>query len=198
MILCGVPIKVVRPPISDANAKGIRIFDVDKPDLRHRSITTGNKSATTAILFITADSSAATAIVRRIKLFSLLPAKRAIRSPTNFATPVLVSPALRINIAQMVITAGLLKPEIASVGVSKPVKTRLTSTINATRSTRTHSVINSTMAPARMPMRINISEVIKVSECGVQPRTHDRTGISSIVAAIPNLGLAALIVILPQ
>ena len=49
---------------------------------------------------------------------------------------------------------------ILATGVTNPVSVRLTNTSSATRSTRIRSVINSTMAMARMARTVMISGVI--------------------------------------
>ena len=60
------------------------------------------------------------------------------------------SPALRMKTAQTVTTAGLLKPERASAGVTRPVMARVTKTNRATRSTRMRSVMKRITARSRM------------------------------------------------
>jgi hypothetical protein len=54
----------------------------------------------------------------------------------------------------------LLKPDIASVGVIKPVNVRLTKTIKAIISTLIFSVMKSRIARSRMLSTIRISVVI--------------------------------------
>jgi len=52
--------------------------------------------------------------------------------------------------AQTVTTAGLLKPDSASVGVTNPVKAKLLMTSNATRSIRNRSVTKRIMVETRI------------------------------------------------
>jgi hypothetical protein len=55
-----------------------------------------------------------------------------------------------MNTAQTVTTAGLLKPDRASVGLTKPVIATMPKTSNATTSIGIHSVTKNIMATARM------------------------------------------------
>ncbi len=57
-----------------------------------------------------------------------------------------VNPLLRIKTAQTVMTAGLLAPARASVGVTSPVMAHVPSASRATTSMGTHSVTNSNTA----------------------------------------------------
>jgi hypothetical protein len=71
-----------------------------------------------------------------------------------------VSPALKINIAQTVITAELLNPATASLGVTDFVNAKATNTIKATTSIRTFSVMNRTRDIKRIERTMAISVVI--------------------------------------
>ncbi len=73
--------------------------------------------------------------------------------------PVRVRPSLRINIAHTVMTAELLKPEIASFGVTTCVTVSAHRTSSATRSMRSTSLTNKTSATARMLRTMAISRV---------------------------------------
>ena len=53
-----VPIKVQQPPKIDAYETGINIFDAEIPKDFERAITTGNKTTTTGVLFINAETMA--------------------------------------------------------------------------------------------------------------------------------------------
>ncbi len=133
---------VVRPPRSDPKASGINKREAGTPVLRATEITTGNMKAATPILFMKADSTPELNMMTTIILTSVFPANFSTCFPTIPATPVSVNPSLRMNMAQTVITAALLNPEIASVGVTRPVKARATNTSRATMSMRTISEKN--------------------------------------------------------
>ncbi len=64
-----------------------------------------------------------------------------------------VSPAVRMNNAQTVTTAGLLNPAMASWGVTSPVSASADSTISPTRSTRSQPPINRTNATRTIAKR---------------------------------------------
>ncbi len=156
----GVPINVFRPPSSAANANGISSLDGGIFVRRDISITTGRNSDATPISFINPESTPTVSIIISSRRTSLEPARRSNRRPSSPATPVRDSAALRIRIAHTVTTAGLLKPDSASAGVTRPVSARLTSTISATRSSRTRSVMNSTTAASRITRTVMISRVM--------------------------------------
>ena len=98
-----------------------------------------------------ADSTPDTSMITAIMRASPRPAQGSSRRPSASATPVRVNPALRMNMAQTVMTAGLLKPASASAGVSWPVTASVPIASSATRSARSHSVTNSTRQVSRMP-----------------------------------------------
>ena len=92
---------------------------------------------------------------------SLSPARLWTFRPMRSATPVVLSPALRMNIAQTVMTALLLKPWNACEESTRPVTASAPRTRRATRSMRMTSLIKSTNEMARMPRTIAISRVIQ-------------------------------------
>ena len=67
-----------------------------------------------------------------------------------------------MNIAQTVMTAALLKPEIASFGVTTCVTVNAHSTSSATRSMRRTSLTNRTSATARMIRTMAMSRVTAI------------------------------------
>ncbi len=107
-----------------------------------------------------ADSTAAVSMIRAISRISPLPASRSTWRPTRPAMPVRDSPPLRMNTAQTVITAGLLKPDSASWAPTRPLSASITSTSSATTSTRSHSLTNSTSATPRIAKTSPISSVM--------------------------------------
>jgi hypothetical protein len=84
-------------------------------------MTTGSSKAATATLFMMADITPALVMITTIILVSLLPANLITKLPMALATPVWVNHLLKINTAQTVMTAGLLKPDRASPGDTMPV-----------------------------------------------------------------------------
>jgi hypothetical protein len=64
-----------------------------------------------------------------------------------------------MNTAHTVMTAGLLKPEMASVALTRPLRLRETNTRRATRSARTQPVTKGKTAAATIPKRTIISGV---------------------------------------
>ena len=80
--------------------------------------------------------------------------------------PVFTSPAVRMNIAAMVIVALLLKPEIASLadrksGRKTPISISVVRISSATRSTRSFSVANSTIAATTMVQTMRMSIMVR-------------------------------------
>jgi hypothetical protein len=65
-------------------------------------------------------------------------------------------PALRINMAITVIVAGLLKPEMPSSGVTIPNTINKMATLNATKSTGSHSMAKQMRAKNKIPRVIAI------------------------------------------
>lgn len=126
------------------------------------SITTGNSSAATPTLFMKADITPAVSIITAISRSSPVPARRKTWRPIRLATPVRDRAPLRMKTAQTVITAGLLKPDIASAGVTRPIRARAASTSRATTSTLSHSVTKSTTVSAMMAMTRAIWNVIAI------------------------------------
>ena len=116
------------------------------------------------MLFMKADRTAAVIMITMIIVISRRPASRITWRPITSAIPVRVSPSLRINIAQTVMTALLLNPANACGGVNRPDTASVPSTSNATRSILMTSLTKSISDTARMPRTIAISRVIFV--CG--------------------------------
>ncbi len=121
---------------------------------------TGNISAATATLFIKADIKPALTMITPMIDASLLPDKFSTILPTQLATPVLVSPLLKMKTAQTVMTAGLLKPSKAFKGSTRPVITTLPMTSIATTSIGNHSVTNKKAATDKRLSTIMIWGVI--------------------------------------
>lgn len=133
--------RVLMPPISAPNDKGINNFDGALPVFLARSMTAGSMSAATPMEFINPDNKPTVSIKIAVNWNSLLPAKRLIKRATHPATPVFVSPSLKMRIAQTVMTAKFEKPDKASVGVTSPASASESSTRMATTSTRSFSVM---------------------------------------------------------
>jgi hypothetical protein len=91
---------------------------------------------------------------------SLSAARRNTKCPIRFAIPVLANPPLKIRTAQTVMTAGLLNPERASEGETKPVIARLARMNKPTRSTRTQLVIKRRIAAPKIINTRMMSSVI--------------------------------------
>jgi len=94
----------------------------------------------------------------------LPPAILTMRLLTLAMAPVLVSAALRTNIAAIVIVASLLKPESASSalrnpGRSAPATISTAMIISATRSTRTFSEMNRTIAATMTVQTMTMSSI---------------------------------------
>jgi hypothetical protein len=70
------------------------------------------------------------------------------------------SPPLKMKTAQTVITAGLLKPDRASCGLTSRLRASSTRTSSATTSTRSFSLTKSTTAIARIASTSPIWNVI--------------------------------------
>lgn len=87
---------------------------------------------------------------------------RASHTPTKLTAPVLKSPALKTNIAPIVIVAGLLKPAMPSAAVITPLKISADITSIATRSTGILSVAKRTTATTRKMSTITISPFIRI------------------------------------
>jgi len=147
----GVPIRVIKPPSSELKASGIRSREGARPVRRAMSMTTGSSNAATPTLFMNAERPAAVSMITMTSRPSLSPESLSTWRPRIPATPVRESPPLKMNTAQTVITAGLLKPDTAWLGSRSPVTARVTSTMSATMSTRTRSVTNRMTATTRMP-----------------------------------------------
>ena len=158
--LGGVPIKVSKPPSIAPNAIGISTFAGAIPQRRAASTVTGNNNATTPILLINADNKPATSIMTIIICVSLLPDKRITLRPMLSAMPARVKPSLMMNMAQTVITAGLLKPLTASAGDTSCSKASAHNSSKATTSIRSHSVTNKTKATSSSSNTSAISRVI--------------------------------------
>ncbi len=152
--------RVFRPPRSVAKANGMSSLEGARFVRRAISITTGRNSEATPMSFMNPESTPTVSMMIVSKRTSPSPAKRSTRWPISPATPVRASAPLRMSTAQTVITAGLLKPDRASAGLTNPVSAKLTNTNRATTSMRTRSVIKSTMAIPRMARTIAISAVI--------------------------------------
>jgi len=121
---------------------------------RAMSIVTSNNMAATATLFITTESTPAVSMSTVTMRASLAPARRSTWRPRRFATPVRVSPALRMNTAQTVTTAGLLKPLNAAAGVTNPVSANALSASSAVTSIGIHFMTSSVTATTRMQSSI--------------------------------------------
>ncbi len=130
------------------------------PVLRAISMTTGIIKAATATLFMMADMAPALIMTTTTRRVSLRPASRNTTRPIRLATPVRVSPPLRMKTAQTVTTAGLLKPARASFGVTSPVRATTPSTSRAVTSMGIHSVTRKITETPRIVKTVAISVVI--------------------------------------
>ncbi len=125
------------------------------------SITTGNIRAATPMLFMKADRIPVVSMITiRIRTWPV-PARARTRCPIMSATPVALRPALRMNMAQTVTTAGLLKPARQSSRSTSPLAPRVPMTSNATTSIRSFSVTKSTSDTARIASTAPISKVMR-------------------------------------
>ncbi len=158
----GVPISVIRPPSRVEYASGMSSRDAGIRVLRATSTTTGNISAATPMLFMKADSTAPVTMMTKIIAISRLPATRMTCLPMISAMPVRVRPSLRMNIAQTVITALLLKPANVPSASTRPVIASVQSTRSATRSMRMTSLTKRTSDTPRMTRTMKISTVIRI------------------------------------
>jgi len=137
----------------------MRNFEGERLVRRAISITTGSIMATTPTLFKNADIKPALSMIAAIKRASPLPAMRNTCRPILLAIPLRASAPLMMKTAQTVMTAGLLKPESASVGVTRPVIANVPKTIRAMTSTRMRSLISRSKAPPTMINTCAISGV---------------------------------------
>ena len=139
------------PPSRVAKASGMSSRAGLVPARRLAPDTAGSSTDAAAMLFMNSDEAGAgqhhddhqppfTAAARR----------RSRRSPTRCVAPVRSSPAARMKMAKMVITAERLNPENASSTVSTPETPSATTTSSATRSARTRSLRKRTIAEPRM------------------------------------------------
>ena len=120
-----------------------------------------------------AESTAPVTMMTKIIVISRLPPMRITCLPMMSAIPVRVRPSLRMNIAQTVMTALLLKPAKACEESTRPVTASAPRTRSATRSMRMTSLMNRTSEIARMPRTSAISRVMQdlyTTYCYVQPR----------------------------
>ena len=139
------------------------------------STTTGSMSAATPMLFMNAESTAPVTMMTKISVTSRRPPRRMTWRPMMSAIPVRVRPSLRMNMAQTVMTALLLKPANAWSAVTRPVIASVPRTSSATRSMRMTSLINRTSETARMAeYQCNFEghSVILQTGCSVACKVH--------------------------
>ena len=147
------------------------------------SITTGSIKAATATLFMMADITPPVNMMTTIILLSLLPASLNTKPPIALATPVRVKPPLRINTAQIVTTAGLLKPAKASPGVIRPVRVTAPSESRAVTSSSPSSKMRTARLPATSAGRTSKTTPAGQTRVptGKKPRTLQRSRPTSAV-----------------
>ena len=116
--LGGVPIIVVSPPNRHPYASGMRSREAGICVRLAISMTTGNISAATPMLFMKAESTPAVSMTTTIMRPSCLPASPNTVRPMTLAIPVRVRPSLKMNIAQTAMTAAFENPATASSGVT--------------------------------------------------------------------------------
>ena len=131
----------------------------------------GVSGATTPVELITPDNNATASIRTTIRRRSLVPAICRIRSPMAAANPVWNTAPPTTNRKPMLSTAVLEKPATASSVETTPVRTSESRTSNATRSIRSHSVMNNTTATTRMMSVISMSGVIGLPSGGIRVET---------------------------
>ena len=165
----GVPIMVVSPPNRLPYASGIRSREAGIRVRLAISMTTGNISAATPMLFMNAESTPAVSMTTTIMRPSRLPASPSTVRPMTLAMPVRVRPSLRMNIAQTAMTAAFENPATASSGVTNWVRTSAPNTMSAIRSIRILSLTNSTSEITRMVRTSPISNVKVYSPAGSRP-----------------------------
>jgi len=139
------------PPIMALKERGISSFDGLIPISRAILRVAGSITATAAVLLIKPEDRPTISINIKRTLVSLPRPLRTSFSLMVEMTPVRTRPALRMNIAATVMVAWLLKPAMASSGVTRPNTTRAMRIPTDTRSTGTLSETNSISAAMRMP-----------------------------------------------
>ena len=136
------------------------------PVCREMSMTTGSIKAATATLFITADMTPAVTMITAIMKASLRPIIFRTKRPMMLATPVRVKPPLMINTAHTVITAGLLNPDSACTGDTRPVSATEPRASSAVTYMGIHSVTSNTTDTPRIEKTRAISMVMAISPHG--------------------------------
>jgi len=133
MMFGGVPISVVMPPSSEANASGMRKTEAGIAFRRATWMATGMTSASAPMLFMNAES-AATMPVSAASCTVTPPWSRSSRSPSRSTTPEFCRPRLMTSTAATVITAALLNPLKTRSAEIRPVSATIISASRATTS----------------------------------------------------------------
>ena len=154
-----VPIRVRVPPKIAAYERGSRSLVGLILKRWHRSMARGIKIATAAVLLMNPEI--IETVSRKINMVShfLLPPFLARKSANTSKKPVFTSALLIINIAPMVMTAGLLNPLIASCQDIISKKRSTPTAPIATTSIGKVSMINNTTIANRTKIRIDIFNV---------------------------------------
>jgi hypothetical protein len=133
MMLGEVPTRVITPPSSAPKDMGISSADTDVPARRATWKAIGRKSASAAMFFMKADSSATTVTSTATWAPVLLSRWDRGRIMAS-ATPVRATPALITSAEATMMTMSSLKPRNASLIGTTPAATATTSPVMATRS----------------------------------------------------------------
>ena len=127
-----VPIWVIRPPSSDANAIGIRNVDGEVLERRANWNAIGIMMASAPMFFTKADSNATT-MTSSASWARTEPTFGAYRWIANSMMPLRATPALTSKALPTMMTMSSLKPANASLGSTTP---RATAANNASAATR--------------------------------------------------------------
>ena len=154
--LVDVPMTVSVPPAIETYESGNMNFDGLRWKRRHRSMSSGMKIATTAVLLRKPDSTLATTSTSPIASQARDPVALASRSAAAARTPVFTNACPRTSIAPTVTTALLLRPRIASSTLTIPNASK-TASINIAvtsigNSSRTNKISATTMSASMKPI----------------------------------------------
>ena len=153
------PTNVRQPPVIAQKPIGINILLAGILSCRPIRMVAGKNSAAAPIFCIKLDITATVDEIITMILASLCPASFIICEATTFMTPVLFSPAPRIITAMIETTALELSPAMASSGLITPDNGNNTIISRPTRSTRSKSKTNRTMAKPKRQKTMIMSVV---------------------------------------
>ncbi len=156
-----VPINVQVPPIIDAKARGINIFEADNFDFRARASIGEINNAVTVVLFMNADNINVKGINHNIKPVNFAAFDLLMRSAITSKIPDSSMPPVMMNILASIMMKSLPKDSNASEVVIIPVATNTINKSNVIISTDNLSVENNMMASISKPSTIAIS-ILKI------------------------------------